>query len=71
MGQGNMAADLVITNNPEAFLPLAGTLHMLYIAANPDLDVASHFPACRVLRKPFRNVDLVEAVDQLTHTVVH
>jgi CheY-like chemotaxis protein len=69
--QGSVAADVVITNDPEAFLPSAGTVHLLYIAANPDLDLAAQFPACRVLRKPFRNHELLEAIEDLTHNVVN
>jgi hypothetical protein len=56
---------VVITNKPEAFLPFAGTLGLLYIAANPDPELTLQFPACRVLRKPFRNDELLEAVEQL------
>jgi hypothetical protein len=70
MEQGNIAADVVITNTPEAFVGFAGTVHLLYIAATPDPGAISQFPACRVLRKPFRNDDLLEAVEELTHTVV-
>jgi hypothetical protein len=67
---GSVAANLVITNRPEAFLPFAGTLPLLYIAANPDLELASRFLTCRVLRKPFRNDDLLDAVEDLAHRVV-
>jgi hypothetical protein len=68
--QGSIAPHLVITNRPEIFLQFAGTLPLLYIAANPDSDVASKFPNCRVLRKPFANGELLEAVEQLAHGVV-
>lgn len=68
--EGGISADIVITNTPEAFLPLASTLPLLYIAANPDPELASKFPACRVLRKPFRNDELLEAVEDLVHGVV-
>ncbi len=68
--QGSVAADLVITNDPEAFLEFAGMLPMLYIAATPDPDLASRFSVCRVLRKPFRNDELLAAVEQLTGSVV-
>lgn len=67
---GRLEALVVITNRPEAFLPLADTLPMLYIAANPDPALAIQFPICRVLRKPFRNDDLLEAVEELAHSVV-
>jgi hypothetical protein len=62
---GAMKARVVITNRPEAFLPFASALGVLYIAANPDPELASQFPTCRVLRKPFRNEDLLAAVEQL------
>jgi len=67
---GTIAADVVITNTPDAFLLVAGKLPLLYIAANPDPELATKFPLCRVLRKPFRNEDLVEAVEDLAHCVV-
>jgi hypothetical protein len=67
---GSMEAQVVITNRPEAFLPFADTLPILYIAANPDPDLASCFSTCRVLRKPFRNDDLLEAVQELAASVV-
>ena len=70
MRNGSVKAQLVITNRPEAFLPFAETLPLLYIAANPDPAVALQFPACRILRKPFRNGDLLEAVEELAHSVV-
>ena len=62
---GGLKVDLVITNQPEAFLPFADTLPMVYIAASPDPELALQFQACRVLRKPFRNDDLLEAVETL------
>ena len=68
--EGGVTANVVITNRPEAFLPFAGTLPLLYIAANPDPALASQFPTCRVLRKPFRNDELLEAVEELAHSVV-
>ena len=61
---------MVITNRPEVFLEFAGMLPMLYIAAAPDQDLASKFAICRVLRKPFRNDDLLAAVEQLADSVV-
>ena len=65
---GDVAPDLVITNQPDAFLDLAGTVRLLYIAATPDADLASRFANCRVLRKPFRNDDLLAAVEDLAHS---
>jgi hypothetical protein len=67
MREGSIAADVVITNEPEVFLEFASTLPLLYIAANPDPLLISQFPTCRVLRKPFRNDDLLEAVEELAH----
>jgi len=67
---GSPAACVVITNRPEAFLEFAANIHLLYIAAAPDFDLASRFPNCRVLRKPFRNDELLEAVDSLAQNPV-
>jgi len=53
---------MLITNRPEAFLSVSERVPVLYLAAFPDLDLASHFRACRVLTKPFRAEQLVEAV---------
>jgi hypothetical protein len=67
--QGGIAPRLVITNRPEVFLKFAGALPMLYIAANPDSELAMQFPNCRVLRKPFSNDQLLGAVQELSHVV--
>ncbi len=68
--QGSVVADIVITNQPEVFLEFAPILPMLYIAASPDPELASQFPICRVLRKPFHNDELLAAVEQLADSVV-
>ena len=68
--EGAIAADVVITNQPDAFLEFAGTQPILYIAASPDAGLASQFAICRVLRKPFRNEELLETVEQLAGSVV-
>ena len=70
LGAGTIRAHIVITNRPEPFRPLAKTLPILYIAANPDPEVARDFPVCRILRKPFRNEDLLDAVEELAHAVL-
>jgi CheY-like chemotaxis protein len=62
---GSLTADLLITNNPTAFLPFAGTIRILYIAASPDPILASQFNMCRTLRKPFRNEELLKTVAAL------
>ena len=66
---GGVQPDVVITNKPEAFLPFAEGRPMLYIAASPDPELALRFQTCRVLRKPFRYEDLLEAVDELARTL--
>jgi hypothetical protein len=66
----SVAPAVVITNRPEAFVEFAGSIHLLYIAATPDFHLASQFSTCRVLSKPFRNDELLEAVDGLAHSVV-
>ena len=68
--QGSIVADVVITNQPDVFLESAGKIHLLYLAATPDFHLASQFPDCRVLRKPFRNDELLEAVNSLAHSVI-
>jgi CheY-like chemotaxis protein len=65
MRGGGVKADVIITNKPDAFLPFGEDLPMLYIAANPDPELALRFGACRVLRKPFRYEDLLDAVEDL------
>jgi len=68
--RGDLKADVVITNTPQAFLPLADTLPLLYIAASPDPELVVRFRKCRVLRKPFRNEELLDAVEDLARLVV-
>ena len=63
---GELQTDLVITNTPEVFLPVADRLHLLYLAAMPDPSLIARFPSARALRKPFSNGELVEAVQSLT-----
>jgi hypothetical protein len=65
----NSRIDLVITNSPADFLAFANWLPILYLAAAPDLELASRFLVCRVLQKPFRSEALMEAVRDLTGTV--
>jgi hypothetical protein len=61
--------DLVITNSPRDFLAFAGSLPLLYIAAAPDLELASRFLCCRVLRKPFHPDQLLALIKDLTGSV--
>ena len=61
--------DLLITNSPGDFVTFADWLPILYLAASPDLELASCFSVCRVLKKPFRPQELVAAVRDLTGTV--
>jgi hypothetical protein len=60
---------LVITNTPRLFLPFAGQIALLYIAACPDQALASRFPTCRVLHKPFRPVELMASVRELLESL--
>jgi hypothetical protein len=68
--EGRTAPGMVITNKPQAFLEFAGTLPLLYTAASPDLVLAEQFSHFEVLHKPFRNDQLLMAVEELTHCVV-
>ena len=66
---GGVQADVVVTNKPEYFLPFSENRPLLYIAANPDPELALRFQKCRVLRKPFRYEDFLEAIEALTLAV--
>jgi CheY-like chemotaxis protein len=63
---GELQTDLVITNTPQVYLPVAGRIHLLYLAAMPDPSLIARFPSARALRKPFSNGELLEAVQFLT-----
>jgi hypothetical protein len=58
--------DLVITNEPAAFVAFARTVRLLYLSGVPDFDLASRFSFCRTLKKPFHPDHLVAAVRELT-----
>jgi CheY-like chemotaxis protein len=62
---GELRADLVITNTPEVFLPVADRVRLLYLAAMPDPSLIAGFPSAIALRKPFCNDELIEAVQFL------
>ena len=68
--EGRLVADMVITNQPEAFLDFAQRIPLLYLASSPDDELAAGFAHCRVLRKPFRKEELLAAVEQLACSVV-
>ena len=70
LSDGVLKVDLVITNSPSLFVGMASQVAMLYIAASPDPAEVEPFPVCRTLRKPFRNDELREAVDELLRVVV-
>ncbi|MBZ5625666.1 MAG: hypothetical protein LAQ69_44290 [Acidobacteriia bacterium] len=61
--------DLVITNRPGDFVAFADRVALLYLAAAPDLELASLFPACRVLKKPFQPEHLLAAIRDLIGSV--
>jgi hypothetical protein len=63
---GELQVDLVITNTPQVFLPVADRVHLIYLAAMPDPSLIARFPSARALRKPFPNAELVETVQSLT-----
>jgi DNA-binding response OmpR family regulator len=63
---GPRCVKLLITNKPDVFERLDRTVPILYLAAIPDLDLASRFTNLRVLRKPFHPHELLEAVVAVT-----
>jgi len=64
---GEVHPDLVITNSPKVFLPVADRIHLLYLAAMPDLSLIAPFPSARSLRKPFTNNELLDAAQVLSN----
>lgn len=62
---GELHPDLLVTNHPRLFLLMADRIAILYTAAMPDPDLAACFPRCRMLRKPFRGEQLIEALNAL------
>lgn len=65
LADGTQHVSLLITNRPEQFLPFAGSIPLLYVAAFPDPVLAARFSPCLTLAKPFHNAELVDAVAQL------
>lgn len=62
--------DVLITNSPAAFVASASEVPLLYLAACPDPELTEPFKTARVLRKPFKPVDLFAAVDDLLASAV-
>jgi CheY-like chemotaxis protein len=62
--------NVVITNTPGEFQGLSDQIPVVYVAAAPDMEIASKFRACRVLRKPFLPEDILAAVEELIHPLV-
>lgn len=64
--EGPGSVTLLITNEPDVFERLEDAVPILYLAACPDWDLASRFSNLRVLQKPFRAHELLEAVGAVT-----
>jgi len=64
-GQGKVK--LLITNTPEAFKTFNESVPILYLAAMPDMKLASRFRNIRVLQKPFSSQELLTAVNEVTN----
>ena len=62
--------DLLVTNQPGAFLPFADRLPLLYLTSAPDIILQTSFQTCRVVIKPFLPEELVEAAAVLTGSVL-
>ncbi len=63
---GEAPVKLLITNRPQAFAHLDGFVPVLYMASTPDWELASRMRRLRVLQKPFRTKDLLQAVGEIT-----
>jgi len=68
LGLSGSSERIIVTNQPEHFLPFAGRVRLLYLAACPDYDLAKQFQVCRVLRKPFHPDELLSSVVKLLAT---
>jgi len=66
MLRAQQTVDLLITNRPAEFLPVAAALPFVYLSSTPDPTIASQFSKLRVLEKPFRAEDLTRIVKEIT-----
>ena len=66
---GSEPVAAIITNSPLDFMAFAAAVPLLYMAAAPDLELASCFSRCRVLRKPFHPDQLLALLMDLTGSV--
>jgi DNA-binding response OmpR family regulator len=62
---GSQEVQLLVTNVPAAFTEFAGRVPLLYLAALPDLSMASPYRNSRVLSKPFHPRRLLASVQEL------
>jgi hypothetical protein len=65
VGQPERFDGVLVTNKPEDFLEFAGIVRLLYVSAAPDPEVQRLFPRCRVVRKPFAQVELLAALKEV------
>jgi DNA-binding response OmpR family regulator len=63
---GEASVMLLITNRPEAFAYLDGSVPLLYLASAPDWELAARTRGMRVLQKPFHTKELLDAVGEIT-----
>ncbi len=57
---------VLVTNAPAEFLEFAEVTPLLYLSAAPDSELAARFHACRMVKKPFRATDLLDALEELS-----
>ncbi len=60
------AVKLLITNRPERFAEIDGSVPILYLASSPDWELARRSRGVRVLQKPFHTKELLQAVEEIT-----
>jgi hypothetical protein len=56
---------ILLTNTPEDFLEFSATVRLLYVSGAPNPEIPQLFRRCRVVRKPFGLMELVDAVKEL------
>jgi hypothetical protein len=70
VGSGKVHVKALITNTPELFRSVAGELPLIYTTSNPDPDATQGFAQCHVLRKPFQAGQLLDALNEVSATVI-
>lgn len=67
---GEVHIRALITNTPQAFRAFAGDPPLVYTSSCPDAAATEGFSHCRVLQKPFDGTQLLQALQDVTQSVI-